>query len=274
LLYRVARKIPSILRKLSILIAALFAMQSVSCSSNCDIDVVDRNHHIASADSCTQEEIDRGGHYTTCGSKNSKLNHEKQSSDENGASKGTTRYDPESEDSCYSTEKKSTHHEENAYSSFPGSPRNKSAREIFTSLVPEDYDYSRSTEYAHSVHTAAASAAADKNTYESRILANGDSCAMSSAAKGKQVPLQQDHFQVMPVSDIPDTKPKNGVMPQSPIGVASVTPLYVGKYAKQRKELDHSYHSHYTPERQFFHDMLIGTYIVRALYGEKIKNKN
>jgi hypothetical protein len=218
-------------------------------------------------------EIDGGGHYTSCGSKNSKLNNEKQGSDENGASKGTTRYDPESEDTCYSTEKKSTHYEENAYSSFPGSPRNKNAREIFTSLVPEDYDYSRSTEYAHSVHTAAASAAADKNTYESRVLGNGDSCTMSSAAKDKQVPLQQDHFQVMPISAAPDTKPKNGVLPQSPTAVASVTPLYVGKYAKQRKELDHSYHSHYTPERQYFHDMLIGTCIVRALHEEIIKTK-
>lgn len=254
------------MRKLSILIAALFAMQSVSCSSNSDIDVIDRNHRITSADSCAQEEIDIGGHYATCGSMNSKLNHEKQSSDENGASKGTTRYDPESEDTCYSTEKKSTHHGENSYSSFPGSPRNKSAREIFTSLVPEDYDYSRSTEYAHSVHTAAASTAAEKNTYECRVLGNDDSCTMVSAAKDidkdkdkdKQVWLSQDHFPVMPVSDVPDMKQNYGVKPGAQLGVASMTPLYVGKYGKQRKELDHSYHSHYTPERQYFHDMLIG----------------
>ena len=225
-------------------------MQSVSCSSNSDTEVVDRNHCIASADSCTQEEIERGGHYTTCSNKNSKLDYEKKSSDENGASKGTTRYDPESEDTCYSTEKKSTHHGESSYSSFPGSPRNKSAREIFPSLVPEDYDYSRSTEYAHSVHTAAASVAADKYTYESRIIDNSDTCAMSSTAKDKQV--LPDYYAMLPVNDGSDIKPKSG-------GISNVTPLYVGKYAKQRKELDHSYHSHYTPERQYFHDMLIGT---------------
>lgn len=233
------------------------------------MDVVDRNHHIASTTSCTQEDIKRGGHYSTFSSKNGKFNNEKQSSDENGASKGTTRYDPESEDTCYSTEKKSTHQKENPYSSFPGSPRNRSFREIFASVVPEDYDYSRSTEYAHSVRTAAASAAAGKNTYESRVLDNGDSCTMSSAAKdsdkdkNEQALLQRDHFQVTSVSDAAlDRKAKNGVKHSAPTAAASATTLFVGKYAKQRKELDHSYHSHYTPERQYFHDMLIGTRVV------------
>jgi hypothetical protein len=34
-------------------------------------------------------------------------------------------------------------------------------------------------------------------------------------------------------------------------------PIYVGKYARERSELDYTFHEHYIPERQLFHDILI-----------------
>ena len=45
------------------------------------------------------------------------------------------------------------------------------------------------------------------------------------------------------------------------VEVEEEEPVCVGKYAKQRSELDYSYHSQYTPERQLFQDLLIGTYV-------------
>eukprot|EP00596_Hydrurales_sp_CCMP1899_P009956 CAMPEP_0119044714 /NCGR_PEP_ID=MMETSP1177-20130426/33816_1 /TAXON_ID=2985 /ORGANISM="Ochromonas sp, Strain CCMP1899" /LENGTH=599 /DNA_ID=CAMNT_0007015247 /DNA_START=233 /DNA_END=2029 /DNA_ORIENTATION=+ len=35
------------------------------------------------------------------------------------------------------------------------------------------------------------------------------------------------------------------------------SPIYVGKYARERSELDYTFHEHYIPERQLFHDILI-----------------
>jgi hypothetical protein len=34
-------------------------------------------------------------------------------------------------------------------------------------------------------------------------------------------------------------------------------PVYVGKYARERSELDYTFHENYIPERQLFHDILI-----------------
>lgn len=36
-----------------------------------------------------------------------------------------------------------------------------------------------------------------------------------------------------------------------------VSPLFVGKYKDQRSTLDYTYHRHYSPERQLFHDRMI-----------------
>jgi hypothetical protein len=46
-------------------------------------------------------------------------------------------------------------------------------------------------------------------------------------------------------------------------------PICVGKYAKQRYGLDYSYHAQYVPERQLFHDMLIGSSQYSKLYEKE-----
>lgn len=43
---------------------------------------------------------------------------------------------------------------------------------------------------------------------------------------------------------------------------------YVGKYAKERSELDYTYHSHYTHTRQYFHDDLIDRFFETTVEDE------
>jgi hypothetical protein len=43
---------------------------------------------------------------------------------------------------------------------------------------------------------------------------------------------------------------------------------YVGKYAKERSELDYTYHSHYTHTRQYFHDDLIDRFFETTVKDE------
>ena len=49
--------------------------------------------------------------------------------------------------------------------------------------------------------------------------------------------------------------------------------VFVGKYASQRSKLDYSYHKHYIPERQLFHDQLIDgfdkTVVTDSITGRK-----
>lgn len=47
------------------------------------------------------------------------------------------------------------------------------------------------------------------------------------------------------------------------------TPVFVGKYQEQRRALDYSYHTHYTPERQYLHDQLIDLFHATRVHDQK-----
>ena len=154
-------------------------------------------------------------------------------------------------------------------SSFPGSPRNRKSRdnifEELNSLVSEDYDYTKSTEYSYAVKPQYF----DRNNASRSITYDtGD-----EGSEGNKECLERGLFLLdknrtdipsnlieAEVSSIflPHPEKSSTEMKREKEKAKELGPVCVGKYAEQRRELDYSYHSQYTPERQLFHDILIG----------------
>lgn len=154
--------------------------------------------------------------------------------------------------------------DDSMYSSFPGSPRNRKSKEDnFDSLksqVPKDYDYSKSTEHSYSINSEKLKRddIYRSNNYDIR---DGDGVEKKESCGGKyssvEVSLSAVEAEIssifQPHAEGPVIKIKKEERKDEENG-----PVCVGKYAEQRRELDYSYHSQYTPERQLFHDILIG----------------
>lgn len=191
------------------------------------------NHDIAAA-----------SHSKSDSDKNYRLKNEKNGIKNNYAPSIADNYAPSNHDDySYSTERKSTFHGENNISSFPGSPRNSAGRESFPSVILDDYDYSKSTEYIYTVKSAdAIDPPADRKGGESRSASGESIVPVEAEAIDRNVPSSHS---------FPNETKK--------IIAQENAPICVGKYAKQRYGLDYSYHAQYVPERQLFHDMLIGT---------------
>ena len=155
------------------------------------------------------------------------------------------------------------------YSSFPGSPRNrKSGENIFEELnspVPEDYDYSKSTEYSYAIEPQNF----DRNNGSRSITydtGDGGSDVNKEQSERGLFFLKENLTDILSNSIeadmssifLPHPEKSSTEMKKEKEMAKELGPICVGKYAEQRRELDYSYHSQYTPERQLFHDILIG----------------
>ena len=181
-------------------------------------------------------------------SENGKITHDNISLMYTGASRS-----PEQNDKCSG--------DDSFYSSFPGSPRNRKSRdnifEELNSLVSKDYDYTKSTEYSY----AAKPQYFDRNnasrstTYDT---GDGGSEGNKECLERGLFLLDESRTAEVPSIFLPHPEKSSTEMKREKEKAKELGPVCVGKYAEQRRELDYSYHSQYTPERQLFHDILIG----------------
>ena len=211
-------------------------MYSISSRSYGDMNIVDKNHLILSSGFCSQRLTTKTGCKSSSDGKSGKLAHNEDIADDSALSKMTCSTSAaSSEGTCYSTERKSTYFGESDCSSFPGSPRNKCSHIEHSAPVPEGYDYSLSTEHNHAISSAISS------SYPSSGTKTGDKYSPESLDAKDRSNSPTQAFEYLHQN------------------VPRIAPVCVGKYGEQRKALDYSYHAQYTPERQLFHDELIGT---------------
>ena len=217
-------------------------MYSISSRSYGDMNIADKTHLISSSGFCTLEHTASNDIKSGSDNKSGKSGHDESVADNSALSKMTcSASSAASEVSCYSTERKSTYLGENDVSSIPGSPRNKFSHSEHSASVPDGYDYSSSTEHNYAIssglsissstHPSSGTKTGDKYTPESLDAKEKDKGRVMTPLEAYEYPHQK--------------VPRN-------------VPLCVGKYGEQRKALDYSYHAQYKPERQLFHDELIG----------------
>lgn len=241
-----ATTIPSLFRLLSflgIVEVVLRLTRGVSCSTHSDITVVDSNAFVMASEFCSQDS-GAASHSKSDSDRNCRLKNDKNGLKNTHAPSSADDFAQLSkhDDNSYSMERKGTYHAGNNFSSFPGSPRSKMARESYSSVSLDDYDYSKSTEYAYTVRiTSMSDPPADKKGGEFRLASGESIVPIEAEASDRNIPSSYTSSNGEKTTNTKDN-----------------APICVGKYAKQRLGLDYSYHAQYVPERQLFHDMLIG----------------